>query len=144
VVIDHRLKHCVITGGEPAMYNLEPLSQELIDRGITVQLETSGTEMINIANRAWVTVSPKVHRDILPSAMARADEIKHPVGTVDDITALIRLLERFPARVVPREDRRIFVQPLSQSKKATQICISAASAHGWRVSFQTHKYVDFR
>lgn len=39
-------RHVVITGGEPALYDLRPLTALLVGSGFSVQLETSGTEAI--------------------------------------------------------------------------------------------------
>lgn len=137
-------RHVVITGGEPARYDLLPLSRALAGAGKTVQLETSGTHPVSIGPRAWVTVSPKIGMPggygILPQALGRADEIKYPVGKVNDLNELMALLRHGDNRV----DAEIWLQPLSQSKRATEICMAAARDHGWRVSLQTHKFLGVR
>lgn len=60
--IVHQVKttHVVITGGEPTMYNLDPLIAELRRNGAFVQLETSGlNSMKGILWPDWITWSPK-------------------------------------------------------------------------------------
>lgn len=144
-----RARHIVITGGEPALYDLRPLSEILIEAGRTVQLETSGTHEIRIDPRAFVTVSPKIGMpggyEVRDDAMARADEIKMPVGKPADVERLRDLVSPVMARKgwldqIPR----IWLQPLSQSAKATALCVEAATANGWRISVQTHKYLGVR
>jgi 7-carboxy-7-deazaguanine synthase len=49
-------KHVVITGGEPCMYNLNPLCELLHEQGYQTQIETSGTFEVqapekNLGNR---------------------------------------------------------------------------------------------
>jgi 7-carboxy-7-deazaguanine synthase len=150
VMANTKARHVVITGGEPTLYDLTTLSGLFLDAGRTVQIETSGTHEIKVDPRAIVTVSPKVGMPgglaVLPEAMARADEIKMPVGKPDDVVALQGLVRELMAAKDPRLDRfpTIWLQPISQSHKATDICIEAATACGWRVSIQTHKYLGVR
>lgn len=145
VVSSFRARHIVITGGEPALYDLRDLSKRLIEMGRSVQLETSGTEPVLIDERAFVTLSPKIGmaggKVVRDDAWERADEIKMPVGKMADVDKLIALLERAPGG---RRGRTIWLQPLSVSPKATQICIEAATVHGWRLSIQTHKFIGVR
>lgn len=135
--------HVVFTGGEPAYHDLTNLSAALIDTGKTVQLETSGTHEIRIDRRAWVTVSPKVGMpggfEVRAAALLRANEIKFPIGKPTDINALQDLLG-----IGIRPDADVWLQPLSQNKRATELCMIAARNHGWRVSLQTHKFLGVR
>ncbi|VFS44182.1 7-cyano-7-deazaguanine synthase [Enterobacter cancerogenus] len=89
-------RHVVITGGEPCIHDLMPLTELLEKNGYSCQIETSGTHEVRCSHTTWVTVSPKVNMrggyDVLSQALERADEIKHPVGRVRDIEALDELL----------------------------------------------------
>lgn len=135
--------HVVITGGEPCMYDLNDLTTAIIDSGRYCQIETSGTYPVMANGLTWITISPKIAmkggRKVLPSSIAVASEIKHPVGKMEDIKRLER--EIIPW-VPPHAD--IWLQPLSQSEKATQLCIEQATKHGYRVSIQTHKFIGVR
>lgn len=150
VLATTRARHVVITGGEPALYDLRTLSALLIRAGRSVQLETSGTSEIRIDPRAFVTVSPKIGMpgglNVRDDALARADEIKMPVGKPADVERLHAVMDRLMAAKDPRLDRipTVWLQPLSQSPKATALCVAAATANGWRVSIQTHKYLGVR
>ena len=135
-------RHVVITGGEPAIYDLRPLTSALEAAGFGCQIETSGTHSIHCSDATWVTVSPKVNMrggyDVLPQALARADEIKHPVGRERDIEALDELL----AGINDDKQRIIALQPISRKEAATTLCIDTCIARNWRLSMQTHKYLN--
>jgi len=136
----YQAKHIVITGGEPAMVDLLPLCEALEQQGLTCQLETSGTFELQVSEKCWVTVSPKVNMKggykILNSAMLRANEIKHPVATeqhVDDLKAL--LVEH------KITDTQVYLQPISQKERATALAIKTCIENNWRLSVQVHKYL---
>lgn len=142
----HKARHVVITGGEPCMHDLGPLSFGLIARGFSVQVETSGTQPIRIDDRAFVTLSPKIDMPggfvVRGDAIARANEIKMPVGKPDDIDKLMKLLAKLD--MVDRPPSGVWLQPLSQSEKATALCVREATELGFRISIQTHKYLGVR
>jgi 7-carboxy-7-deazaguanine synthase len=133
-------KWILVTGGEPCLYNLQPLVNSLQERGYQVALETSGTEAIR-GDFDWICVSPKVGmpggKVVLPEAIERADEIKMVVGRQDDITTLEGLLGW-------SNGAEICLQPVSQSEKATQLCIDEVIKRGWRLSLQMHKYIGVK
>lgn len=139
-----RLDHVVITGGEPCYYDLRPLTDSLIAARLTVQIETSGTSPIRVHPDAWVTLSPKIDMPggltVLDQSWLRANEIKMPVGSQRHVHHLgTELMYRDV-----RADAQIWLQPLSMSAKATQLCIAACLANNWRLSVQTHKVISVR
>lgn len=138
------IRHVVITGGEPADYDLIPLTAALRRAGFVSQLETSGTSPIKVDGSTFVTVSPKIGmvsgREVLRAAIARADEIKHPTATETHLRQLLELL----GRGWHRDGIPIWLQPLSQSPAATKRCVEWASQHGFRLSVQTHKFIALR
>ncbi|PHM39070.1 7-cyano-7-deazaguanosine biosynthesis protein QueE [Xenorhabdus mauleonii] len=135
-------RHVVITGGEPCLYDLRPLTELFENEGYGCQIETSGTHTILCSDKTWVTVSPKVKMrggyKVLPEAMKRADEIKHPVGRARDIEALDELLTMLDGNPTPI----VALQPISQKEEATRLCIETCIARNWRFSMQTHKYLN--
>ncbi|MFN9882951.1 MAG: 7-carboxy-7-deazaguanine synthase QueE, partial [Bacteroidota bacterium] len=62
----------VITGGEPLMYNLAELTNELLALGKHTHLETSGAYPIS-GNWNWICVSPKKFKAPLPEVMNQAN-----------------------------------------------------------------------
>lgn len=134
-------KHIVLTGGEPCLYDLTEITSSLIEKGYSVQIETSGTYEVLVHQDTWVTVSPKVNmpggRPVLASAMCRADEIKHPVAMQKHIEELDQVLTLLGDKVAPN----IYLQPISQQKRATDLAIKTCIARNWRLSLQTHKFI---
>ena len=134
----------VITGGEPCNYDLRALTTGLLRVKTLVQIETSGTQPIQADPDVWVTVSPKVGMPggfrVRHDAVDLADEIKWPVGSPRDVANLIAFLDTYKVRpMVP-----VWLQPLSRSKKATDLCIEQATLNGWRVSIQVHALLGVR
>lgn len=83
-----KAQHVVITGGEPTLYNLDPLIEELHCTDHFVQLETSGQNALKgILFPEWITWSPKenLNWDAPISIKMDAREVK---WVVDD--ALVR------------------------------------------------------
>lgn len=140
-------KHIVITGGEPCTYDLTELTTSLIRFGKTVQIETSGTAKIEAHEDTFVTLSPKINMPgglkVLAEAAYRADEIKMPVGKFRDVEILKEFLQTF-AVTASSEAPIVYLQPLSQNEKATELCIEQARLYGWRLSAQLHKYLKIR
>ena len=133
-------RHVVITGGEPCMVDLTPLCAMFENNGYSTQIETSGTFEIITTEKCWVTVSPKVNMrggyEILSSAMHRANEIKHPIATEQHVTDLKQLLAQHKVFNTP-----VYLQPISQKERATQLAIDTCIENNWRLSIQVHKYI---
>ncbi|MDI4669808.1 7-carboxy-7-deazaguanine synthase QueE [Pseudoalteromonas shioyasakiensis] len=136
----YNAKHVVITGGEPCMYDLNPVCELLHANGYSTQIETSGTFEILVPEQTWVTVSPKINMrggyTVLRSAMQRADEIKHPVAMQKHVEELEDLFLK--TGVNPR---LVYLQPISQKTSATKLAIETCIAKNWRLSVQVHKYL---
>lgn len=139
--LGYRARHVVITGGEPCLYDLRPLTTLLEQSGFRCQIETSATQPIRCSDATWVTASPKINMrggmPVLQQALQRADEIKHPVARERDIAELDTLL----ATLQDDKPRIIALQPISQKESATRLCIDTCIERNWRLSIQTHKYL---
>ena len=131
----------VITGGEPCMYDLVSLTEALHFAGYQTQIETSGTFEVKCSQQTWVTVSPKINMKggypILTQALARANEIKHPIATEHHIAELDDLLA-----TIDVSEKVICLQPISQKPRATALAMATCIARNWRLSVQTHKYLN--
>lgn len=138
---EYTAKHIVITGGEPCMYDLRPLTEYAIEHSFSVQIETSATFDVLCHPDTWVTVSPKINMrggfPILADAMQRANEIKHPIAMKKHIDELDALLQTVALDPLPM----IYLQPISQQARATELAVSECIKRNWRLSLQTHKYI---
>lgn len=139
---DYTARHVVITGGEPCIHDLMPLTDLLEKSGFSCQIETSGTHEVrctpNTSGNGFTKSEYARGYDVLSQALERANEIKHPVGRVRDIEALDELL----ATLSDDKPRVIALQPISQKEDATRLCIETCIARNWRLSMQTHKYLN--
>jgi 7-carboxy-7-deazaguanine synthase len=136
-------RHIVLTGGEPCIYNLEAHTKAICDSGRTCQIETSGTFPIRVDDRCWVTLSPKIDMPgglcVLEECITRANEVKYPMGKESDIH---KVTEQVMVKMLPGVP--LWLQPLSQSPKATSLCVNTAIENNWKVSIQTHKFIGVR
>ncbi len=127
----------VITGGEPAMHNLEPLTFALKEAGIETNIETSGAHPLT-GSWNWVCVSPKKFKAPLLEVLVQADEMKVVIFNKSDF----EWAEQHAANV--GKNCKLFLQPeWDQREKVTPLIIDYVKANPkWRISLQTHKYLQ--
>jgi 7-carboxy-7-deazaguanine synthase len=127
----------VITGGEPAMHNLELLTQELQDAGLKTNIETSGAYPLT-GSWDWVCLSPKKFKAPHPSVFEKANELKIIIYNKSDFD----WAEEHAARVSATTE--LFLQPeWSKEKEMIPIIINYLKANPkWKVSLQIHKYMN--
>lgn len=126
----------VVTGGEPLMWDMGPLTEGLRARGLKVHLETSGAYPVT-GTWDWICLSPKKTKAPLPECYARANELKVIVYNDHDLT----WAEEHAARCAPGVE--FFLQP-EWSRRDTQLpkIIAYLEQHPqWRLGLQTHKYI---
>lgn len=132
----HSTKLVILTGGEPAMYDLSALTSKLKEAGYTVNIETSGAYLL-IGDFDWVTFSPKKFKAPIPSAIERADELKVVVFNKSDLA----WAETFEKQVP--ENCLLYLQPeWDKREKMEKVVFDYVLKYPkWRVSLQTHKYL---
>jgi 7-carboxy-7-deazaguanine synthase len=130
-------KAIVITGGEPMMYNLEPLTSGLKAKGLKIFLETSGAYPLS-GHFDWVCVSPKKFKSPRPDMLKRADELKVIVFNRNDFEWAEKHAEEISSNCA------LFLQPeWSKAEKLLPEIIEYVKQNPkWRVSLQTHKYMN--
>lgn len=130
-------KAVVITGGEPLLYNLQPLTSQLKENGILTFIETSGAYPIS-GQWDWVCLSPKKFKAPDPSVYQHADELKVIIFNKSDF----KWAEEHAALV--GEKTRLYLQPeWSKANQLTPLIVEYVKSNPkWRVSLQTHKYMD--
>lgn len=130
-------KTIVITGGEPLMYNLEPLTTLLKSLGCSIHLETSGAyPLTGIFD--WICLSPKKTKHPLPEIFPLVDELKVIVYNQHDF----QFAEDFAAKV--SSECKLYLQPewskrQSITPKIIEYCLENPK---WKISIQTHKYLN--
>ena len=134
--VDSGRKTVVVTGGEPAMHNLAPLTDALRAAGLTAHIETSGAHPLT-GTWDWVTLSPKKFKACREDVYPLADELKVVVFHRSDMDWAAEHAEHV------REDCGLFLQPeWDRRDDATFWILSWIAARpGWRISLQTHKYI---
>jgi organic radical activating enzyme len=127
---------CVITGGEPAMYDLTEITTRLKQHNIRTHIETSGAYEIT-GTWDWVTFSPKKFKAPVDSSYPKANELKVIVFNQSDL----KWAEEHAARV--SADTMLYMQPEWEKREQMQPLIlnHIRKNTRWRISVQTHKYL---
>ncbi len=130
-------KIAVITGGEPAMYNLDFLTDELKRSGLSTNIETSGAYPLT-GYWDWVCLSPKKFKAPHPSVFEKANELKIIVFNKSDFD----WAEEHAAKV--NSNCELFLQPeWSREKEMLPLIIDYVKKNAkWKVSLQIHKYMN--
>lgn len=127
---------CVITGGEPAMYNLTSLTLLLKEAGIRTHIETSAAYPI-VGHFDWICISPKKFKFPLESEMNRADELKIIVFNKSDF----EWAETW-AKLCNPNCRLLLQAEWDKRELVTPLIVDYAKKHpSWSISVQTHKYI---
>ncbi|MEN9870404.1 MAG: hypothetical protein RLZZ171_1392 [Cyanobacteriota bacterium] len=128
----------IITGGEPLMHDLFPLTTALKNVGLQVHLETSGAHLLT-GDFDWITFSPKQFKAPHPSIYDRASELKVVVTSEYDL----KWAEQ-QARLVPKSTL-CYLQPEWNSPESKSLIFDYILQHPqWRISLQTHKLLDIQ
>ena len=129
----------IITGGEPTMYSLDKITKALKKEKIAVHLETSGAYKID-GEFDWICLSPKKRKPPLMESLKMADELKVVIYNKDDFS----WAEKNALGV--KEKCKLFLQPewSKADKVMPWITEYIKNNPGWRVSLQTHKYLNVR
>jgi len=127
----------VITGGEPLMHNLDELTNELQTVGFETNIETSGAYPLS-GSWNWICLSPKKFKKPLPEIYQAANELKIIVFNKSDF----KWAEEQAALV--SKDCKLLLQPeWSQADKMMPLIVEyVKTSPKWRVSLQTHKFMQ--
>lgn len=126
----------VITGGEPAMYNLEPLTEALKSEGFEIAIETSGAYPL-LGNFDWICVSPKKFKAPQTETLAEADELKVVIYNKSDFDWAEKHAGFADKNCV------LLLQPeYSRFNEMMPLIVDYVKLHPqWRISLQTHKII---
>lgn len=128
----------IVTGGEPLMHNLFPLTTALKDAGMQVHLETSGAHPLS-GDFDWVTFSPKQFKAPHDSIYSQTSELKVVVTNEYDL----KWAEQ-QAALVP-ETALYYLQPEWNTPSSKDLIFNYILQNPeWRISLQTHKLLQIR
>ena len=127
----------VVTGGEPLMWPMDPLTDSLKAIGMHTHIETSGSYTLS-GYWDWFCLSPKKNKLPLDQAYKAADELKVIVYNKSDFDFAESQAEKVGT------DCKLFLQPeWSVRDKMMPLMVHYALANPkWKVSLQTHKYLN--
>ncbi len=135
--LTHQPDCVVITGGEPAIHDLAPLTSALHAKNVPIHIETSGAFPLR-GDFDWVTVSPKWQKKPLPECLQVANELKL---IVEDTTSIERWMEVLGD---PSAFPHIWLHP-EWSKRNDSTVLATISNwvkthhHPFRAGWQLHK-----
>lgn len=132
-----KVKIVVITGGEPAMHNLDALTKSLKENGYRTHIETSGAYKIQ-GRFDWITLSPKKFKAPIQETLSIADELKVIVFNKSDF----KWGENYAKSV--QKNCKLLLQPeWSKRKKMQPLIVDYVKSNPkWMISLQTHKYLE--
>lgn len=130
-------KTIVVTGGEPLMWNMGPLTSKLKAKGLQVHIETSGAYFLS-GTWDWICLSPKKMKLPKREVYEKAHELKCIIYNKDDF----RFAEEQAAQV--NDQCILSLQPeWSRRDEMIPLIVDYVMAHPqWKVSLQTHKYLN--
>jgi 7-carboxy-7-deazaguanine synthase len=130
-------KTIVVTGGEPLMWDMNPLTTQLKNQDCKTHIETSGAYKLT-GFWDWICLSPKKNKLPLQEVYDQAHELKVIVFNKHDFV----FAEDQAQKVNP--NAILFLQPeWSKKEEMTPLIVDYVMNNPkWRVSLQTHKYLN--
>ncbi len=135
-VIENKAGTVVVTGGEPSLYNLDPLCARLNENSIDTYVETSGAYKLS-GKWNWICLSPKKQNPPQPEIFKKASELKVIISKKSDLI----WAEDNAAKVDP--DCKLFLQPEWSVYELIipEIVEYVKQNQKWQVSLQSHKFM---
>ncbi|WP_299555606.1 7-carboxy-7-deazaguanine synthase QueE [Seonamhaeicola sp.] len=127
----------VVTGGEPLTWDMTVLTTQLKEAGLKTHIETSGAYKLT-GQWDWICLSPKKIKKPTEAIYKVADELKIIVYNKDDL----RFAEEQASKV--NKDCILYLQPeWSKRDKVIPFIVDYVMENPkWKVSLQTHKYLN--
>ena len=127
----------VITGGEPLMWSLDYITSKLQQLKIKTHIETSGAYTFS-GTWDWFCLSPKKTKLPLDEVYPEANELKMIIHNMADF----KFAEEQATKV--GSDCSLYLQPeWSKREKMIPIIVDYVMNNPkWKISLQTHKYLD--
>jgi len=130
-------KTVVVTGGEPLMWSLDYITNMLQNNNIKTHIETSGAYTLS-GKWDWICLSPKKTKLPLEKIYKKANELKIIIVNKNDF----KFAEEQASKVT--DNCELFLQP-EWSKREIMIPFIidfVMKNPQWKISLQTHKYLN--
>lgn len=136
--LEHPGRLAVITGGEPLMHDLTDLTAALQRAGFQTNIETSGVYAVS-GSWDWVCFSPKKFKEPHSDIYSKANELKVIIYNRSDF----EFAEEHAAKL-QTSTCQLLLQPewSRHEMMLPQIIEYVKDNPKWRVSLQTHKYMN--
>lgn len=130
-------KTIVVTGGEPLTWDMTALTQQLKAEDMSIHIETSGAYELS-GEWDWICLSPKKIKLPTQRVYEKANELKCIIYNKDDF----RFAEEQALKV--NADCILYLQPeWSKRDTVVPLIVDYVMANPqWKVSLQTHKYLN--
>ena len=127
----------VVTGGEPLTWDMGPLTRALKGKNVQTHIETSGAYELT-GSWDWICLSPKKNKRPIGEIYQMAHELKIIVYNRHDLI----FAEEEAAKV--NKDCILYLQPewSVREKMIPWIVDYVMENPKWKVSLQTHKYLN--
>lgn len=127
----------VITGGEPLTWDMTYLTGKLKERGCKIHIETSGAYELS-GTWDWVCLSPKKIKLPTKEVYKVANELKVIVFNKHDFKFAEEQAEKVNGECI------LYLQPewSNREKMIPEIVDYVMKNPKWKVSLQTHKYLN--
>lgn len=134
-------KLIVITGGEPLIYDIKTLVNLLKNNDYQINIETSGSYNLTL-NVDWLCVSPKKFKAVLPNVLAQADELKYIIYNSSDFEFALKTSENY--KNLTQKPVKLYVQTewSVSNKMLPKLVDFVKNNPDWKISLQTHKYLN--
>jgi 7-carboxy-7-deazaguanine synthase len=135
--VTNNVNFVVLTGGEPAMYDLRPITSQLKANKIYTSIETSGVYELE-GEVDWYTFSPKKFKKPTDEAYLKANELKVVIYHKSDFSWAIEHQKKVNKNCL------LYIQPeWSKREEITPFIVNFIKQNPeWKLSLQTHKYIN--
>ena len=139
-IVSNAIKYAdtvVVTGGEPLTWDMSLLTAKLKKHNLKIHIETSGAYPLS-GTWDWICLSPKKNKLPTQTGYDHADELKVIIFNKHDFI----FAEEQAAKV--NSKALLFLQPeWSNKEEMTPLIVDYVMNNPkWRVSLQTHKYLN--
>jgi organic radical activating enzyme len=127
----------VVTGGEPLTWDMTLLTRKLKEQNLKVHIETSGAYPLTGA-WDWICLSPKKNKLPTQEVYDHAHELKVIIYNKHDFIFAEEQALKVNSNAI------LFLQPeWSKKEEMTPLIVDYVMSNPkWRVSLQTHKYLN--